>query len=58
MVNNQLFDFEARDKEGNTPLHEALEGSRVDIAYELLSYRKGLIFADFFTFFVMLEFFS
>ena len=43
MVNNQLFDFEVRDKEGNTPLHEALEGSRVDVAYELLSYRLGLI---------------
>ena len=32
MVNRQLFDFEARDAHGNTTLHEALEGSRMDLA--------------------------
>jgi len=42
MVNRQLFDFEARDSLGNTTLHEALEGSRMDLAQELINYRPDL----------------
>jgi hypothetical protein len=42
MLEKNLFDFDARDKTGNTALHDAIEKNRLDMALEIIKLRPVL----------------
>ena len=42
MLEHNLFDFDAKDKAGNTALHDAIEKNRLDMALEIIKLRPVL----------------
>ena len=43
LMEKQLFDFNARDKFGGIPLHDALDKMKFEVALEIAKYRPFLI---------------